>query len=161
MDADSLLMEISLKRLPHLLSTVTVQGRSWRVPRGFEEVYRRGARGVGTFIWREQIDSLNPMDLKTLLNMVPSTNANDRGVWFSQCGNRRPEMWVDGHRVTQFYDSWERLDPTGLNAYLRSLTPMEVQAIEVYSSSLRVPPEFIHSGGRPCGVIAIWRRRGP
>lgn len=156
-DSDSLHIDIALERLPRMLSTVTVQERSWRVPRGFEEIYRRGARGTGAFIWREQIDSLNPLDLKTVLQTIPGIHVNDRTVQFHRCyGSRvlwgeRPELWVDGQRVTRFDE---------INEYIKSIVPSDVQAIEVYTSVGRIPAEFL-AGGSPCAVIAVWRKRGP
>lgn len=156
-EADSLHITIVLERLPQVLTTVTVQGQSWRVPRGFEEVYRRGAKGTGTFIWREQIDSLNPMDLKTLLQVVPGLHVNDRGIFFHRCYGSRvlwgenPELWVDGMRVTAL---------GSMNTEIKAIVPSDIQAIEVYSSVGRIPAEFL-AGGSPCAVIAVWRKRGP
>jgi hypothetical protein len=45
--------DIYMVRVPGLLQQVVIHGRSMRVPHGFEEIYRRGAQGFGTFITRE------------------------------------------------------------------------------------------------------------
>jgi len=46
---DSVRVQIYMHRLAQLLSEMVVQGRAMRVPRGFETIYARGARGWGTF----------------------------------------------------------------------------------------------------------------
>lgn len=158
-----------MTRAPHLLSEMVVHGRAMRVPHGFEEIYRRGARGWGTFITREQIDSLNPLDIKTMLATVPGVFTNDRGVYFQRCpAFWTPQLWIDGQRVTRFRktlvsdprDPESRdTDPYFLNEYLTGMLPADVQAIEVYASNAATPAEFLDGSG--CGVIAIWTRHGP
>lgn len=163
---DSLRLDIYMERVAHLLSELVVHGRSLRVPRGFEGIYARGTRGWGTLITREQIDSLNPLDLKTMLREVPGVYTNDRGVSFSRCygslgfGSETAELWIDGERVTKFVDPTNRTDPSHFNEFLTSVLPTEVQAMEVYTSSGRIPAEFA-AGGSPCAIIAVWRKRGP
>lgn len=168
---DSLRIEVDLQRLPELLSRMLIQGRSLRVPHGFEDIYERGARGWGTLITREQIDSVNPRDLKTMIGVIPGVFVNERGVYFNHCyggpgfGEERGELWIDGDRVTKFtrpfaMDAANKTDYFGMNEYLTSILPAEVQAIEVYTSAGRIPAEFA-SGGSPCAVIAIWRTHGP
>src|ERR1051326_3118812 len=57
---DSVYVDIYMRRVPQLLSEMVVLGRAMRVPNGFESIYARGARGWGTFITAEQIDSIGP-----------------------------------------------------------------------------------------------------
>jgi hypothetical protein len=155
-----------MERVPQLLSELVIRGRSLRVPHGFEEMYDRGTRGWGTFITREQIDSMNPVDLKTMLRAVPGVYVNDRGVYFNRCygspafGAETAELWIDGERVTKFWDHTSRTDPFRMNEFFTTIVPAEVQAIEVYTSAGRIPAEFA-AGGSPCAVIAVWRKRGP
>lgn len=157
-----------MQRVPHLLTEMVVQGRAMRVPRGMEEVYRRGARGWGTFITREQIDSLNPIDLKAVLGTIPGVYTNDRGVSFQRCPpDWPPQLWIDGQRVTRFKrqdqqdrNSWGPTpDPYFLNELLTGILPRQVQAMEVYASNSSNPAEFMDGSG--CGTIAIWTLRGP
>ncbi|HKW47381.1 MAG TPA: carboxypeptidase-like regulatory domain-containing protein [Gemmatimonadaceae bacterium] len=162
---DSLRLDIYLKRLPQLLSELVVHGRAFRVPHGFESVYERGSRGWGTFITREQIDSVGPKDVKTLFEGIKGVVVGQDGVYFNRCyGNpvmwgEYAELWFDGQRVTNFETSQDPRDPRMMNAFLETLPPSEIQAIEVYTSSVNIPAEFT-SGGSPCAVIAIWRKHG-
>lgn len=151
--------DVQMTRVPTLLSQMNVVGRSLRVPHGFEDIYRRAGRGAGKLITREQIDSINPMDLKTMLAPLPGLYVNHTSVYFMRCGpGEMGHVWVDGQRVTKFRTG-PRSDPLDINLHLVGLRPTEVQAIEVYTSQLQVPGEFLD--GRPCGVVAIWTRRGP
>lgn len=159
-----------MTRVPHLLTEMVIHGRGMRVPRGFEDVYRRGTRGLGgTFITREQIDSLNPLDLKTMLATIPGVFTNDRGVYFDRCPDSwRPQLWIDGVRVTEFKKTatpdpvansmGTDDDPFFFNELLTQILPSQVQAIEVYPSNMTTPAEFLGYG---CGTIAVWLKRGP
>lgn len=157
-----------MQRVPHLLSEMVVQGRAMRVPHGMEEIYRRGARGWGTFVTREQIDSLDPIDLKAILSTIPGVYANDRGVAFERCPPTwQPQLWIDGQRVTRFRRQaqldrnsiGQTPDPNFLNELLTGVLPRQVQAMEVYTSTSSTPAEFMDGSG--CGTIAIWTLRGP
>ena len=143
--------DFTMMRLPHTLTQMVILGHTARVPHGMEDVYRRGLRGWGRFITREQIDSIDPVDLKMMLGMLPGVYENDRGVTFPMCGS--PHIWVDGQDMTKFEG------PEAQAEFLSYMVPNEVQAVEVYTRSVTVPAEFL--GGNPCGVIAIWLKRGP
>jgi hypothetical protein len=94
------------------------------------------------------------------------------GVDFNRCYGRGPlwgeqaEVWFDGQRVTNFDFGARRdilpdpRDTRQMNSFLETLPPSEIQAIEVYTSSVNIPAEYT-SGGSPCAVIAIWRKHGP
>jgi len=162
----SLHRDIYLMRIPRVLTQMTVQGRSLRVPRSFEQIYERGARGFGAFITREQIDSMNPFDLKTMFATVAGVYTDSRGVYFQRCsGSERGELWVDGQRVTRFRRQRPPgavgidPDPYFFNEFLEQVKPSSVQAIEVYPSHAIIPGEFLDA--QPCAVIAIWTKRGP
>lgn len=158
-----------MMRVPHVLSEMVVNGRAMRVPRGFEEIYRRGARGWGAFITREQIDSINPVDLKTMLATIPGVATNDYGVFFQRCPpSWPPQLWIDGQRVTRFKKmatpasyriGGEDPDPYFFNELLTGILPTQVQAVEVYTSTSSTPAEFSDQSG--CGVVAVWTKRGP
>ena len=160
----SVRVQVFMRRLPQLLSEMVVQGRAMRVPRGFEAVYARGARGWGTFITAEQIDSIGPKDVKTMFEPIHGVFVTQEGVYFNRCGGNAliwtelAELWVDGDRVTRFENaSADPSDSRLMNYWLESIPPSDVQAIEVYTSSVTIPPEFA-SGGSPCAVIAVWRK---
>lgn len=151
--------DIQLERNPQLLSQMVVQGRAARVPRGFAEVYRRGLSGRGKFITREQIDSLNPAQLRSVLLGINGLYVNQRGVYFNRCiGGQTGQLWVDGQRVTRFTNIIPRnSDPNFMNDLLNTIHPLQVQAIEVYPSQSSIPAEFMDA--QPCAVIAVWTRR--
>jgi Carboxypeptidase regulatory-like domain/TonB-dependent Receptor Plug Domain len=161
---DSIRLDLYMDRVAQLLSEMTVHGRSMRVPRGFELVYARGARGWGTLITAEQIDSLGPRDVKSMFESIAGVVVTQHGVFFNRCyGNRElwgeyAELWIDGNRVTRFNSSDDPSDSRRFNDFLENIPPSDVQAIEVYSSSVNIPAEFT-SGGSPCAVIAVWRKR--
>ncbi len=157
-------LDFHLMRVPHELSQMVINGRSMRVPRSFEDVYRRGGLGEGVFITREQIDSLNPIDLKALLETVPGLYVNERGVYFQRCPvTFAPQLWIDGQRATRF----RRIstgpgpiqDPYFFMELMNGVLPKQVQAIEVYRSNSETPAEFLDGSG--CGVVAIWTLRSP
>ena len=148
---EQLKRDFTMMRLPHTLTQMVVWGHSVRVPRGMEGVYRRGMRGWGKFITREQIDSINPIDLKMMLGMLPGVYENDRGVTFPACGS--PHIWVDGQDMTRLEGTYAQAE------FLSYMAPSDVQAVEVYTREITVPAEFL--GGNPCGVVAIWLKRGP
>ena len=164
---DSIRLDIYLKRLPQLLSELVVHGRGYRVTHGYESVYERGARGWGTFITREQIDSVGPKDVKTMFEGIKGVLVSQEGVYFNRCygnplfGGEYAEVWFDGQRITNHeISNADPKDPRQMNSFLETLPPSEIQAIEVYTSSVNIPAEFT-SGGSPCAVIAIWRKHGP
>jgi carboxypeptidase family protein/TonB-dependent receptor-like protein len=161
---DSTHVELYMERVARLLSEMIVHGRAMRVPRGFETVYDRGARGWGTFITAEQIDSLGPRDVKSMFEGIKGVVVNQRGVYFNRCygggqlWGEYGELWIDGSRMTRFNSSGDPSDPRQFNYFLEAIPPSDVQAIEVYPSSVSIPAEFT-SGGSPCAVIAVWRKR--
>ena len=161
---DSVRVDMYMHRVAQLLSEMVVQGRAMRVPRGFEAVYARGARGWGTFITTEQIDSIGPKDIKTMFQAIRGVVVTEHGVYFNRClGNavmwpEWAELWVDGDRVTRFNVGRDPSDPRMMNNYLENIPASDVQAIEVYTNSATIPAEFA-SGGSPCAVIAVWRKR--
>jgi len=162
--ADSVRVQVYMHRLAQLLSEMVVQGRAMRVPHGFEAIYARGARGWGTFITAEQIDSIGPKDVKTMFQAIRGVVVTEHGVYFNRCGGNAlmwtelGELWVDGDRVTRFKVGGDPSDDRMMNNWLESIPPSDVQAIEVYTSSVTIPAEFT-SGGSPCAVIAVWRKR--
>jgi len=161
---DSVRVQLYMHRVAQLLSEMVVQGRAMRVPRGFESVYARGARGWGTFITAEQIDSISPKDIKTMFQAIRGVVVTEHGVYFNRCGGNTvmwtelAELWVDGDRVTRFKVGGDPSDDRMMNNYLENIPASDVQAIEVYTNSVTIPADFA-SGGSPCAVIAVWRKR--
>jgi len=144
---------IALQRLPNALTEVRIEGRMLKVPARYEEVYRRAARGWGTFINRDEIVRRNPLDVKSLLYAIPGVMVNDRGIQFQRCqdnilGMSWPtQVYVDGVRMTAAGAS--------INEALSLVPPTAIQAIEVYRGVSQIPAEFLDNA---CAVIAIWTR---
>lgn len=160
---------IVLQRVPTPLTEVRIEGHLVKVPARFEDVYRRGARGFGRFFTREDIERLNPLDVKSLLATIPTVQMNDRGVTFQRCqsglsgmsvGQKngwRPaqgpkvQIYIDGLRMTR-----DELGEEGdVEHVLRLVHPSAIQAIEVYTGVSRIPGEFMEDA---CAVIAIWTK---
>lgn len=159
-EQETVTRDIHLTRLPRLLSTMVVKGRSVRVPFGFEDVYRRATTGAGSFITRERIDSINPRDIAGLLHEVPfvrisgyATNA-DR-VTTSRCRPIVSGARISGQMVSIWFNGVPLTDTASINEVLDHTPPSMIQAVEVYNGSTSVPPIFQPT----CGAIAIWTRK--
>jgi hypothetical protein len=161
-----------LPRLAGALTAVVIEGRMVRVPARFEDVYRRGSSGWGKFITREMIDSLQPFDTKRLFDGIPSVRVSERGIQFDRCMNQagnpyksNVQVYVDGDRRTRLQrvvrypnpldmiPTYEILDDA--NDVLKSIKPSEIQAMEIYTGTARIPGEFNNDS---CAVIAIWTK---
>lgn len=147
---DTLKRDVYLARVPQLLTGMEVRGKSVRVPAGYETVYKRAARGVGSFITREQIDSLPANSILAVLKQanVPfiraERNVSDEIMLVTQrC--RAVQLLFNGTPINYLQTVTEILEKT---------PPSWVQAIEVYDSRATMPPEFLPH----CGVVAIWTR---
>ena len=115
--------------------------------RKFDEFYRRRSQNSGTFITREMIDAQNAQKPEDLLRMVTGVRIRYRGntpaVQFARCP--QVNVYIDGIRSH---------DP--FRDYF-GLSPLDIEAIEVYHGMAQVPPEF---SPRPndCGAIVVWTR---
>jgi outer membrane receptor for ferrienterochelin and colicin len=149
-----------LVRIPRLLSTMVVNGRSVRVPAGFEDVYRRGATGAGQLVTRERIDSINPRDVAGILYEVPFVHVSARegspnALSTTRCRAMMSGSSSSGRMVQVFFNGTPVSDPTAVNEMLRHLAPSSIQAVEVYNGPTNVP--FIYQPA--CAVVAIWTRK--
>ncbi len=150
-------LDIAMSRLPQALSEVRINGQVRKVPPRFDDVYRRMSVANGTFFTREDLDQMNPFDLFSVLGRVPLARVNDSSITFAKCmnagarlGDAAPvQIWIDGQRMTRTFSPSEQREVLSL------VTPSQVQAIEVYTSTSRIPAEFLDDA---CGVIAIWTR---
>lgn len=151
--------DIAMSRLPNTLSEVVINGIRRTVPPRFDDVYRRMSTANGVFFTREDIASLKPHDILGLMQHVPMAHVNNRGVWFARCVGHgasigqlgKLQIYIDGFRVTR----GERNSTDEQLEVLSRVVPSQIQAVEVYSSSNRIPAEFLEDA---CAVIAIWTR---
>jgi hypothetical protein len=158
---ESVARDFYLVRIPRLLSTMVVHGRSVRVPSGFEDVYQRGATGAGVLVTREQIDSINPRDVAGLLHQVPFVHVNahagaSNALSTSRCRQMLGGSVASGRMVRVFLNGTAISNPTAVDEILRRMTPSSIQAVEVYNGVTTIP--FIYQPA--CGVVATWTRKG-
>jgi hypothetical protein len=169
--------------LPQMLTEVTVHGSKVRVPPSFQEPFRRAAQGYGDYFLAGDIQRQNPIDTRSLLQQLPGVRVNVRGVRFQRCGTEALDptigptqasedfgnqgalsnvstdasnmvdmgiqVYVDGHRMTSL--------GTSVDDILNSITPSEIEIMEVYRGVARIPVEYLANA---CAVIAIWTKRG-
>jgi Carboxypeptidase regulatory-like domain/TonB-dependent Receptor Plug Domain len=140
------------------LAAVMVSGRRVTYPVRLRDPYLRMSRSAGSFFTREQIDSLFPLDVSSLLVRVPGIRVRSGAIEFARCtelgtNSQRVQVWVDGHRWTN-YSSGGDLDVRAFEA-LRDIRPSSIQLIEIYEGPSRIPPDFLDDA---CAVILVWRR---
>jgi hypothetical protein len=113
----------------------------------YDGFYRRRASGSGTFMTREQIDERNAQKSEDLLRMVTGVRIRYRGtapvVMFLRC--QQVAVYIDGIRSH---------DP--FRDYF-ALSPLDIEAMEVYHGMAQVPPEF-SPHPNDCGAIVVWSR---
>jgi hypothetical protein len=141
-----------LKPVATDLAKVVVTGRQLVPARyagttRFDGFYRRRAEGLGTFFDRDFIDARRAQKSEDLLRMVNGIRITYRGstplVKFARC--EQFNVFIDGIRSHD-----------GLRDF-NSLSPLDIEAMEVYRGISEVPPEF---SPRPndCAAIVIWTR---
>lgn len=122
---------------------VTVSSRRPAFLQAFE---RRRARGMGSFLTREDIEERRPWVTSDLFRMLPGVRVvrrNDTdGPLLTMRGRCLPQLYIDGIRANQSVS----LD--------FSLSPDDIEAVEVYSSA--TAPVAFRSNG--CGTILVWSR---
>ena len=147
-------LNVELRASAQPLATVTIAGRPVTYPARYAEAYTRAARGAGHYWTREQIDSLFPLDVESMLMRVPGVHVNN-AIEFVRCRGvgQRIQVWVDGKRWTN-YSTGGRFDVDAKTA-LRDVHPSSIQLMEIYSGPANIPGEFLDDA---CAVIVIWRK---
>jgi hypothetical protein len=113
----------------------------------FDGFYRRRSAGMGTFLTREIIDARHAEKSEDLLKMATGIRITYRGsvplINFARC--EQVNVFIDGIRS---HDGFRDFN---------SLSPLEIEAIEIYHGLAEVPPEF---SPRPndCAAIVVWTR---
>jgi hypothetical protein len=151
-------VRFSLVAVGQQLATITVSGKLVTYPIRLREAYLRVSRTTGKFFTREQIDSLFPLDVSSLLMRVPGVRLTSDAVEFARCtelgsSNQHVQVWVDGQRWTN-YSRGEGLEVRAYEA-IRDITPSSIQLMEIYAGVSRVPVEYLDDA---CAVILIWRK---
>ncbi len=157
-------LHVSLVLEPLVLETVTVTADAAFSPGmgGFEE---RRARGTGRFFTREDIERMQPRLVTDVLRRVPGMQIQTGSGPFggSQTAQTGRSVGNSGSRTCPivYYVNgvpFPLSNDIPINHYV---TPDEVVAIEVYTGTSQIPPQFNSSMyNPPCGVVVIWTRTG-
>lgn len=147
------------------LVVTTVRERRLEM-RGFYERKRWGERlGLGHFFTREEIERRSPHNLSHMIADLPGARIDCSGnarmksdacaIGFSRIADcRQANVYLDGAPVIETLATGE---VWGSLAFDELVTPVEVEAVEVYPGASAAPAEFGGSSGQ-CGVIVIWTR---
>ena len=185
---EALVSDVVLKVALNELPTVAVRAATRPVPFGTMAGYEeRKAAGIGRFLDRELLAKDRSRRLSDIIaSNVPGLTVhrgNGSRAWAAStrtvstakcamCPTRKGDI-VDGPDLAAgaplacysdvyldgilIYDSTARPPPPLFN--LNSMTPDEIQAIEVYTSAAQIPAQFNKTAGG-CGVMLIWSRTG-
>ena len=137
------------------LEEVRVRGADLRSPLGLGGFEERRARGLGTFVTREEIDRRQTNRLSDVLRgrrglTLVRTPSGGYGVRFGVASGRQrrcvPDLWIDGQRAR------------GME--LDDVPASTVEGIELYATIATVPFQFASSGTgtERCGTVVLWSR---
>lgn len=135
---------IVLELVPRDLERVVVSGRGGRMEQ-FNEHRKRNT--FGQFMDREEIEKKNVRLASDLFRTVAgaSVRASRRYGNTIRLRGCQPIVWVDKVPIRDV-----DLDEVAV--------PEEIAGLEIYSSAMTVPPEYMDRGGRSCGAIVVWTR---
>jgi outer membrane receptor for ferrienterochelin and colicin len=158
---ETLNLRLALEPLP--LETVTVMAGPdvFAGMGGFEE---RKARGSGRYFTREEIVRMQARQVTDVLRRVPGMQIESGREAFSG-GNqtaqtRRTVSGSGSHPCSMtYYVNGSPFTLSGDISINHFVAPDDIAAIEVYTGSSQIPPQFNSSiHGSRCGVVAIWTR---
>ncbi len=146
------------------LSPVEVTEESALSP-GLRGFYERRARGSGHFFTREQITKMHPRVVTDVLRRVPGVQIQSVAGPYETSNLVRMGRATGGLGARAcpvlFYVNGAPFPLTADLAINQFIAPDDIEAIEVYTGTSRIPPQFssnMHNSR--CGVIAIWTRIG-
>jgi hypothetical protein len=148
--ADSI--RVVMAELPQVLEAITVSATERHRRQRIEDFYWRRARGLGTYVTREEILKRRasvPSDvLRTAKGVRFVRTAAGTGIRFNSSVNARngcvPMIWIDGQRAPGM-----EIDEISLN---------DIEGIELYNGPSTTPPEFWQANSAQCGTIVVWSR---
>jgi hypothetical protein len=113
----------------------------------FDAFYRRRSQGLGTFLTREMIDARRAQKSEDLLRMITGVRIRYRGstpsIQFLRCD--KVNVYIDGIRSHDGFRDYS------------ALSPLDIEAMEVYHGLATVPPEFSPEPN-DCAAIVVWTR---
>ncbi|HXT16839.1 MAG TPA: TonB-dependent receptor [Gemmatimonadaceae bacterium] len=116
---------------------------------------RRRARGVGSFITRDQIEKRQAASVSELLRTLPGI-----GVIQMRAGDPQPVHMQRSRNTTARGDCSVRIYVDGEpypNGNVDDFDPLTLEGVEVYRSASEIPADF-RTSDATCGVIALWTR---
>jgi hypothetical protein len=141
--------EVRLRMRPIELAPLVATVERRRVSPMLLGFYERMSLGMGGhFITREDIERRQPVKITHMIADLPGVRRGWRGLSFTRHGGCSPAVFLD-----RMY-----LGDTRRTNIDWVVSPIEVEAIEVYKGAASLPAEF--GGGGGCGAIVIWTRRG-
>jgi hypothetical protein len=152
-------LAVTLQVAPVALERLSVEATE-DLPPPLRDFYKRRSRGTGTFFTRQQIEVMQPRVLTDVLRRVPGLQINSVSGPFGTSNTAQAGRSSGPRSCTvQYYVNgipFPVAADIGINTFIR---PDEVAAVEVYSGSAQIPPQFNSSGSNSrCGVVAIWTR---
>ena len=157
-------VEVTLVLAPLPLKAVEVKGAPALLPamQGFE---MRRAHGNGHFFNRAEIARMQPRVFTDVLRRVPGVQIQPGGSSFgsNEMVRMSRTIGVTGSRSCPvlFYVNGSPFTVLGDMSINQYVAPEDVSAIEVYSGTSQIPPEFQSTLlNSRCGVIVIWTRVG-
>ena len=158
--ADTLRVNLVLEPAALETVTVTADANFFVGIAGFEE---RKARGLGRYFTRDEIKAMQPRQLTDVLRRVPGmaieTGVSGLSGGSSTARTGRSITGANSPCVIAYYLNGSPLplsDDISVNHFV---AVEDVAALEVYTGSSQIPPEFNSSlHGSRCGVVAIWTR---
>ncbi len=161
---ETLYVRVVLTLAPVPLSPVEIEGKPALLPamRGFEE---RRAHGNGHFFDHREIAQMQPRVVTDVLRRVPGVVIQSFPGPFGPTDMVRMArtIGVTGARPCPvlFYVNGTPFPVTGDISINQYVVPEDILAVEVYSGTSQIPPQFQSNLlNARCGVIVIWTRMG-
>lgn len=152
--------EFALEPMPVVLDSLMVVAETRRVSLVLSGFYDREQQGLGHFIGPDKIlEKLEAQQVTDFfwevpgVRLMPQSNLAGSGyvpLMRASAGMRGfclPDVYLDG------------IPMPGADEIDQFISPMDIEAIEVYRSASEVPARFTTAASN-CGVILIWSRRG-
>jgi hypothetical protein len=157
---ETLKVSLVLEPLPLETVTVTADPNFFVGMAGFEE---RKARGMGRYFTRDEIKVMQPRQVTDVLRRVPGMQIETvLGGLSGGSPTARTGRNITGANspcVMSYYLNGSPLPLPSDISINHFVAADDVAAMEVYTGSAQIPPEFNSSlYGARCGVVAIWTR---
>jgi hypothetical protein len=138
------LLTIVLETVPSEVAALIVTASGGRLAQFYEH---RKQYAFGRFMDREEIEKSNVRLASDLFRAVPgaSLRASRRYGNTIRLRGCQPIVWIDKVPIRDV-----ELDEVAV--------PEEIAGLEIYTSSMTVPAQYMDRGGRSCGAIVVWTR---